>query len=124
MLSVLDEKSFAMEDFDARVVSLGTVDEFIVIPGSRVDVGFGTAWQIPMGSSGMSEAVPQLAHQLLLQRLGNYSIWWGHGSKNVSSSMLVCAGMPQISDFSAMMNGDWSSGNWEQWPGNRVSDEL
>ncbi|WP_293268909.1 type VI secretion system-associated protein TagF [Neptunomonas sp.] len=115
LMSVLVDTRFNMENFDTRVVSLGSLDKAHASIGTPINVGFGSVWQISLSEQGVNSAIPTLAHQLLLQRLSDYSLWWGSGSDFVSSSLLVCAGLPQVKDFSAMLSGDWSSGNWEQW---------
>lgn len=116
ILGALDEQGFNMEEFDARVVSLGTMNELADTLGARIDTGYGSAWQVPLDTQGIAGGIPLLAHQLLLQRLGDYSLWWGHGSEKITPSLLLCAGMPGATDFAAMLGGEWSSGSWEQWP--------
>lgn len=107
---------FNIEEFDAQVVSLGTLDNVAEVSGVKTDAGFGAAWQIPMPSNDINTDIHRLTHQLLLQRLGDYSFWWGSGSHQVEPSMLLCAGMPRPGDFAALLSGNWNSGSWEQWP--------
>lgn len=109
------ERGFEIERFDEQVVQLGGLNN-LHTAASQTEVGFGTAWQIPMPSADFGLALPTLAHQLLLQRLGDYSLWWGNGSNSVDPSMLVCEGMPLAKDFAAMLSGNWESGSWEKWP--------
>ena len=116
ILGALEAQDFNMEEFDARVVSLGTMDELADTLGARIDTGYGSAWQVPLDAQGIAGGITLLAHQLLLQRLGDYSLWWGHGSEKITPSLLLCGGMPDATDFAAMLSGEWSSGSWEQWP--------
>ncbi|NQZ30550.1 MAG: type VI secretion system-associated protein TagF [Oceanospirillaceae bacterium] len=115
LVSALEDPRFNLETFDARVVSLGSLDKSTAAHGSATNIGFGSAWQLPLQGGAAIEAVPNLTHQLLLQRLSDYSVWWGRGSAQVSASLLVCAGLPINTDFAAMLDGNWSSGSWEQW---------
>ena len=117
ILGALDEQSFNLDDFDHQVASLGELAHLAHAGAASTQAGFGSAWQIPLdGEARLSTAMPGVMHQLILQRLGAYSLWWGSGSEHVSPSMLISAGMPPAPDFVAMLSGDWTQSAWEQWP--------
>lgn len=101
--------------FDSNVARLGQplLDE----PRFAVNAaaGYGNAWQLPLAGSDFSCALPMLTHHLLMQRSGDYSLWWGSGSDSVEPSLLVCNGLPVSADFGALLSGDWQSGSWESW---------
>ena len=51
--------------------------------------------------------------QVLIKRLfPQHSIWWTEGSERIPPTMLICEGMPPISGFSAMLDGDWDRWGW------------
>ena len=51
--------------------------------------------------------------QILIRRLfPQHTIWWTEGSDRIQPTMLICEGMPPISGFSAMLDGDWDRWGW------------
>ena len=124
ILSALDELDFDLEAFDQKVIGLGGLEGLAQHGAVSTNAGYGNAWRIGLDSEGrMSTIMPHLMHQLVLQRLGPYSLWWGMGSERVSPSLLIASGMPLAPDFAAMLNGDWEAGAWEDWP-SLISGEL
>lgn len=114
LLSALDEQGFSMEQFDARVNSLGNLDQAAGEGAVSGGFGFGSAWRIPLGTDASTRVVlPGLSHHLVLQRLGGYSLWWTAGSRHVTPSMLLAAGLPEARDFPPLLTGDWQNGNWD-----------
>lgn len=117
ILGALDEHEFNLDDFDYRVASLAEITQLASVGAASTQAGFGSAWQIPLDSEArLGAAIPGIMHQLILQRLGAYSLWWGSGSEHVSPSLLVSAGMPAAPDYAAMMSGNWTQSAWEHWP--------
>jgi len=114
LISALEDPTFNIEHFDAKVVALQGLSNRYAALGCATNLGFGSAWQIPL-TAGIGAAIPNLTHQLLMQRLSDYSLWWGSGSQRVNASLLVCTGMPLATDFPAMYSGEWLGGSWEQW---------
>jgi type VI secretion system protein ImpM len=128
ILGALDEKGFNLDDFDYRVASLGDLTGLAHAAATSTQTGYGSAWQLTLDPEArLSTAMPIVMHQLVLQRLGAYSLWWSSGSVYVPPSMLITAGMPPAPDFVAMLNGDWANSSWEAWPmqlpGGAASDE-
>ncbi len=117
ILGALDEQGFNLDDFDFQVASLSGIEQLADVGATSTQAGFGSAWQILLDRQARpGAAMPGIVHQLILQRLGSYSLWWGSGSEHVSPSLLVSAGMPPAPDFAAMMSGNWAQSAWEQWP--------
>lgn len=55
-----------------------------------------------------------LLHQSYLQQFPRYCLWWTNGSEHVAPCLLVTSGLPQVSQYAAMLDGDWSRWNWQQ----------
>ncbi|WP_432464168.1 type VI secretion system-associated protein TagF [Agarivorans sp. QJM3NY_33] len=53
-----------------------------------------------------------LLHLQLRQSLGRYCIWWTHGSEHVPECTLVTESLPLVSQFSAMLDGQWEHWGW------------
>ena len=117
ILGALDECEFDLDTFDQKVASLGDFDELASYSAASIHAGFGSEWRIPLGSEArVSGAIHGLVHQLILQRLGSYSLWWGAGSQDVQPSLLIASGLPEAPDFAALLSGDWKTSAWEEWP--------
>ncbi len=70
---------------------------------------------LPLDSiSNTSEQMPGIAQVLIKRLFPNHSIWWTEGSDKIQPTMLICEGMPPISGFSAMLDGDWDRWGWPQ----------
>ena len=92
-------------------------DQLAEYGAASSDVGYGTAWRLPLDDSGhLGPAVLGLTHQMLLQRVGDYSLWWSLGSEAVAPSFLISDGMPAAMNYAGMLNGDWTSGTWTEMP--------
>lgn len=108
------EEGFDMDQFDSQLQALGNLDTYT--EHVRNAPGFGSQWQIPLNDQAdVGSALLPLSHNLILQRLGNYSAWWGHGSHQVSPSLLVTPELPPTSSYAAMLNGEWRHSEWESW---------
>ena len=55
-----------------------------------------------------------LLHQSYLQQFPRYCLWWTTGSEHVAPCLLVTSGLPQVSQYAAMLDGDWTRWNWQQ----------
>lgn len=117
LLGVLQATDFSLESFDDIVIGLGSMDLLAEYSAASTDAGYGSAWRIPLAEEGhLGPAILGLAHQLALQHVGPYSIWWSLGSEQVSPSFLISKDMPVPSNYAAMLNGDWASGTWMEMP--------
>ncbi|WP_394144957.1 type VI secretion system-associated protein TagF [Vibrio atypicus] len=54
----------------------------------------------------------RLLHFHSKQALGRYCIWWTQGSDHVPECTLFTEGLPLVSQFSAMLDGDWEKWGW------------
>lgn len=116
ILSILSDEQIDLEVFDERVTSLGGISSKLTRCTGNLDVGYGTSWQVSMINNSVQNSISILAHQLLYQRLGEYSIWWGPSIDKDNASMLVCSGLPSPANFASLLTGRWDMGDWEQWP--------
>jgi type VI secretion system protein ImpM len=55
-----------------------------------------------------------LLHQSYTDLYGRYCLWWTQGSEEVPPCLLVTSGLPQVSQFSAMLDGNWERWGWQQ----------
>lgn len=55
-----------------------------------------------------------LLHQSYLQQFPRYCLWWTTGSEHIAPCLLVTSGLPQVSQYAAMLDGDWTRWNWQQ----------
>lgn len=54
----------------------------------------------------------RLLHFHNKRTLGRYCIWWTQGSEHVPECTLFTEGLPLVSQFSAMLDGDWDKWGW------------
>jgi type VI secretion system protein ImpM len=55
-----------------------------------------------------------LLHQSYSQQFPRYCLWWTTGSEQIAPCLLVTSGLPQVSQYAAMLDGDWTRWNWQQ----------
>ena len=53
-----------------------------------------------------------LLDQQYRKRFDRYSIWWTEGSDDVEPCTIITEGLPQISQFISMLNGQWQQRGW------------
>ncbi|MGF1702375.1 type VI secretion system-associated protein TagF [Photobacterium makurazakiensis] len=53
-----------------------------------------------------------LLHHAYREHLNHYCIWWTSGSERVSECTLLTNGLPLVSQFSAMLDGNWGKWGW------------
>lgn len=71
-------------------------------------------WHIPMrDAGGLTDNSLELLHHLLSKTFPAYSLWWTDGSANVEPTCLACSGLPPISGYAAMLDGQWQQWGWE-----------
>ncbi|WP_300418814.1 type VI secretion system-associated protein TagF [uncultured Pseudoalteromonas sp.] len=63
--------------------------------------------------------VDDVLHSLLLNKYGDYSVWWTHGSIDIKPVVFVTAGLPPVNQVAAMLDGRWQ--HWE-WNYTQVSE--
>lgn len=67
------------------------------------------AWVI---QGAVSPEIIDLIHLQYSQSYGAYSLWWTLGSELVEPCFIVTDGLPQVSQFAAMLNGQWQQHSW------------
>lgn len=68
------------------------------------------AWVIQ--STGPLDAM-QLLHHSYRQQFERYCLWWTDGSEQIPACTLVSNGLPQVSQYAAMLTGDWQRWHWQ-----------
>ena len=53
-----------------------------------------------------------LLHHSYRQLFGRYCLWWTEGSELVPPCTLISSGLPQVSQYAAMLSGDWQRWGW------------
>jgi len=53
-----------------------------------------------------------LMHQQYTQQFNEYSIWWTAGSDLIEPCVIVTDGLPQVSQFVSMLDGQWAKRDW------------
>ncbi len=67
------------------------------------------AWVV---QGSMSPDVLDLLHREYSQNYGAYSIWWTLGSELIEPCFIITDGLPQVSQFVSMLNGEWQTYSW------------
>jgi type VI secretion system protein ImpM len=110
---------FSLDNFDAALCAL-------VQPADVARAGAGAmagARDARAGTFIALDAALPLSDQLdcppapLLQAIAGaalqgQSLWWTDGSPQIAPCVLVCAGMPSATGFTALLDGDWQGHGW------------
>jgi len=59
-----------------------------------------------------SPSILHLMHQQYSQHFADYSIWWTAGSDLIEPCVIVTDGLPQVSQFVSMLDGQWAKRDW------------
>ena len=107
-LDALDEDSFDLATFEQAVADLGTVTENR--PFARQDeYGGPGGWCYSLTSlSDLGDALDHMGSQFAQQALAGSTYWWSEGSELVAPSLLLCSGLPQSTNYAAMLDGRWT----------------
>lgn len=121
-LSALEGEGANVEQFDGAVAALGPVS--VPVPDDDVPGpvgGLGSVCRLPLvRGDDVPQLMPTIAHVLLEQQLGPYSVWWSEGSEHVEPQLLLCAGLPPADGFSDMLGAGWRPEVWDVWPRYRL----
>lgn len=60
----------------------------------------------------LSPKLIELLHHQYQHHFGKYSLWWTLGSELVEPCFIVTDGLPQVSQFVAMLDGQWQQRHW------------
>lgn len=55
-----------------------------------------------------------LLHHSYKNAFERYCLWWTEGSEHLSTTLLITQGLPQVSSFAAMLDGNWKEWGWDQ----------
>jgi len=126
LLETLDEPVLELEAFDERLAGLTAKGSGTALDWARPDLrGDGpAAWHfyVPDGSGDALNAA--VLSELLHRDLGAHSVWWTAGSERVAPSALMVSRLPAPSSFVAMLDGDFSSGEWIRGVLHRAAGET
>ena len=59
-----------------------------------------------------SSSILHLMHQQYTQHFSDYSIWWTTGSDLIEPCVIITDGLPQVSQFVSMLDGQWQKRDW------------
>ncbi len=83
--------------------------------------GTGQNWHYVLPElAALDRAIPQLWSVLLAQLLPNTTLWWTHGSQDIAACVLLCAGLPDSTQFATLLTGDSSDHHWTRVEINQV----
>ncbi|WP_028865927.1 type VI secretion system-associated protein TagF [Psychromonas aquimarina] len=91
-------------------------DEPLSVDGDKISISniesmdkVKKAWVV---QGKFNPSVLQLMHQQYQQQFGYYSLWWTNGSDLVDPCFIVTDGLPQVSQFVSMLDGQWQQRDW------------
>lgn len=77
----------------------------------NVEIASGASSQLALHGEEDLQPVHML-HQAYRQQYDRYCIWWTAGSERIPPSTLITGGLPLVSQFAAMLDGNWSQWGW------------
>lgn len=121
-LSALEGDGADVEQFDNAVAGLGPVS--VPLPDgdgiAHTTTGAPACRLQAISGDDFPRLIPAIAHVLLEQRFGPYSVWWSEGSEHVEPQLLLCGALPIADRFADMLGGGWEPDAWEVWPRYRM----
>lgn len=95
----------AIEDLARASLDAGfRLERFDGLPEPGVATGPQVA---PVGGTWRFALDKGVGESVVAAVLQGHSLWWTEGSSSVEPLMLVCAGMPRVQGFGAMLDGSW-----------------
>ena len=61
-----------------------------------------------------ADTYAQILDQVVVGTEARFSLWWTLGSEQVDASLLIGAGLPSPTSFTAFLDGQWSQWGWER----------
>ncbi|RCU52737.1 type VI secretion system-associated protein TagF [Corallincola luteus] len=108
-LDVLDD------DIDLKKWAKGLADEHplseVAIEPADLNAVANKGSGIVFSDSGLSSC-PAILDQYLKEQHDAYCIWWTEGSELVQQCTLITSKLPLVSQFAAMLDGDWKAWGW------------
>jgi type VI secretion system protein ImpM len=106
------EPDFLLDDFDAALQKIMALP--IATASNHVDGIDQSAWCFAVNDiQGISGNIAAVTKDIAQALLGGHSLWWTDGSPHVSPSVLICHGLPNARQFTAMLSGNWSQSGWQ-----------
>jgi type VI secretion system protein ImpM len=110
------EDQFDLETFDRSLHNLPGPIGYEKPASSIPHQSYRPSWQIELpNQESFSPALTSLCQILLDRQFQSYSLWWTHGSEQVSPSLLIAEGLPPMAGFSALLDGNWETWGWGQY---------
>lgn len=66
----------------------------------------------PGSNTDISSSYGQMLGDIYSQNCPSHSVWWCHGSQHMGPTCLTSPGLPEPSQYSAMLAGNWNDG-WQ-----------
>lgn len=82
-----------------------------IVPFPPVSIESGLSNQLVLVTEDRLQA-SHLLHNAYRSQLERYCIWWTAGSERMQGATLVTSGLPLISQFAAMLDGNWERWGW------------
>jgi type VI secretion system protein ImpM len=117
-ISILEDASPDIELLDSQIEALGLLNPVSVSqpggsPAVNGDAGV-KPWHVPIQSvNDVRDTLPVMMQYLTEKRFGAYSLWWSAGSEQITPALLVCAGLPPLEGYAAMLGGGWGEYGWD-----------
>ena len=114
-LDALARDELNMDDFSQQVAALGAPPPPVDFPTAGAVAG--NAWYCPLPEPlDLFQTSPALVGYLLRRGFPEHSLWWTAGSDRIARCLLICAGLPPVAGFAALLDGNWPQWGWnEQW---------
>jgi len=122
LLDTLAAEHVEFTDFDRRVMDLAThLEPSPTESAWRLTSASATAWNtsparprcVPLQSAATLAVSALQLYGQLLDAGGGGAFWWTDGSAAVEPSWLMTCGLPDGSQYSAMLDGDWHAAGWQ-----------
>ncbi len=111
-LGALERDDLDLDAFSQQVAALGAPPALDTPPANATS---GNAWYCPLPESlDLTHAAPALAHHLLRRAFPQPSLWWTEGSERIARCLLICAGLPPVTGFMALLSGEWQQSGWNE----------
>ena len=113
-LDALERDELDMDDFSQQVAALGAPPPVDLPTAGTVA---GDAWYCPLPEPlDLLQTSPALVSYLLHRGFPQHGLWWTTGSDRIARCLLVCAGLPPVAGFAALLDGNWPQWGWnEKW---------
>ena len=126
-LAALDDDDKDPADLYADLVALNL--DLTEVNQSDIDAGpvfapanFATGVRLSLGEDlDSSRLLTGMACAWLDREMENYGLWWTEGSDLMSPSMLCHPGLPETTQFCALLDGRWTSQGWSDLGGESSS---